>query len=82
LFALLHSFIGANFIRDYATTCSNSTTDQCAFSASEERSSYRAACRGAADNLCSGVVAMVMCGLRALGTFVALGLGLRSLRKT
>ena len=82
LFAFLYSFVGANFIRDCATACADGTTDECAFSASEERSGYCAARRGAANNLCSGVVAMVMGGLRALGPFVPLGLGLRSLRKT
>ena len=82
LFAFFYSFVGANFIRDCATARADGTPDECAFSASEERSGYCAACCGAADDLCSGVVAMVMGGLRPLGSLVALRLALRPLRKT
>jgi hypothetical protein len=81
-FAFLYSFIGTNFICDCATASADGTTDKGAFSPTEERSSHCAACRRAADDLCSGVVAMIMGGLLALGTFVALGLCLPSLRKS
>jgi hypothetical protein len=80
-FAFLYPFIGTNLICDCATACADGTPDKRAFSSAQQSSSNGAPCRGAADDLCSGVMAMVMGGLRALGSFVALRLGLRPLRK-
>ena len=79
---LFNSFVYPDFIGDSTAACSYCSADESAFSSTKECSCNRAACCGAANDLRSGVVLMVMGSLCAFGALVAALSGCRRLCNT
>lgn len=70
LLAFLYSFIFADLVGDGTTAGADCSADQSALTASGERADNGSASCRAANDLGSGVVAVVLLGLFALGAVV------------
>jgi hypothetical protein len=64
------SFVDADFICDGSSACSYRSANQRALASAQQCACNCAACRGAANNLCSGMVPMIMCRLCVLRAFM------------
>jgi len=75
-FALLDVMLLAGMIGDCASGCSDTCTDNGTLRAAHQASNYSPSNGGAADDLCTGMVAMVAAGLGALSLLMLI-VGLR-----
>lgn len=80
-FALFDGLVLADLVGDGSAACANSASDESALASAGETSDHSASGCRSANDLGSGVVAVVACGLFPLGSLMSSATGVVILRE-